>query len=537
MRRLVILGLDGATFDLMSPWAEQGRLPTFARLLDEGAWGALRSVPNMNTAPAWTTFMCGKNPGKHGVFWFAEEGEGAGTVRFVNAADRQATSIWRLLSDGGREVAAVNVPLTYPAETVNGVLLAGFDAPSTMSPGFCYPPGLIDELQRSCGRYDLHAAVAHHASAGRHELVVREALEAEETRVRAAVHLMKTRSWDVFMYMIKSTDQVAHYSWEYGSTSQRWLQPVYEYADAVAARFLDAAGPDCGILVMSDHGMGWRQPAAEYLSEILSQLGYVKRSRSDAGSATWRTFRLAKRLGSRAKGMLKRTLPGAYRRFAYQVRFGGIDWSGTRAYCDNTRSCLWVNLRGRNPNGIVAPEEYDGLIEELREVLLGLVDAETGEPVVEAAWTPEEIYSGPYTKQSPDLQIDWRYDRPVPGLVYKGRLGEARSATAARGFMHTLSGAHRRDGVLILQGPQFARAGKLEGSGLEDIAPTILHLAGLPVPDDMDGRVLLKALAEPYASAPVVRTGPTQAEEAAPSVYTEQEAADLEERLRSLGYL
>lgn len=157
MTRLLILGLDGATFDLVHPWVREGLLPTFAGLLTEGAWGPLRSVPNMNTAPAWTTFMTGKNPGKHGVFWFAEEGERPGEVRFVSAADRQATSLWRLLSDGGRKVAVVNVPLTYPAEPVNGFMVSGFDAPSTASPGFSRPVDLIHELERQCGRYILHA--------------------------------------------------------------------------------------------------------------------------------------------------------------------------------------------------------------------------------------------------------------------------------------------------------------------------------------------------------------------------------------------
>src|SRR4051812_24161015 len=140
MSRLIVLGLDGATFDLLLPWAEQGVLPNFAKLLAGGTAAELRSVPNMNTAPAWTTFMTGKNPGKHGIFWFAEEGERPGTVRFVNGADRRAETIWKMLSAAGKRVASVNVPLTFPAEVVNGVQLCGFDAPSTSSPGFSFPP-------------------------------------------------------------------------------------------------------------------------------------------------------------------------------------------------------------------------------------------------------------------------------------------------------------------------------------------------------------------------------------------------------------
>jgi predicted AlkP superfamily phosphohydrolase/phosphomutase len=536
--RLIVLGLDGATFDLMLPWAEQGVLPTFAKLLEGGTAAELRSVPNMNTAPAWTTFMTGKNPGKHGIFWFAEEGDKPGTVRFVNGGDRRATTIWRLLSDAGKRVASVNVPLTFPAEHINGIQLCGFDAPSTASNGFSHPPTAITDLEREVGDYILHAAVSHHAGAGRLGRVVKAALEAEETRVKAALHVLEQEPWDVFMYMVKSTDQVAHHAWEYGTNDQQWMKPVYEYADTVMARFLEHAGPDCGVIVMSDHGMGWRQPAVEFLNEVLSQLGYVKRRDQARKGTTWRLHRLARRLGARTRGWLKRRFPGVYARFGYQVRFGGLDWAGTQAYCDDSRSCVWVNLEGRNPNGIVAPADYERLVEDLREVLLNLTDPETGENVVASVWRPHEIYTGPFAERAPDLQIDWRYDRPVTGLAYEGRLGKARSARAAKGFMHKLTGAHRRHGVLVTYGPQFRPGAVLDDVGLEDVAPTILHLAGVPVPDDMDGRVLLEALTDEHAARPVVSSEANG--EIAPEpavVYTAGEEAEVEERLRSLGYL
>lgn len=536
MSRLLILGLDGGTLDLVVPWVEQGRMPTFARLLRDGASGPLRSVPNINTAPAWTSFMTGKNPGRHGIFWFAEEGEEAGRVRFVNAADRDGTTIWRHLSDAGRRVCVVNVPLTYPAEPVNGVMIAGFDAPSTTSSRFTHPEGLVAELERACGPYLLNAAVAGHASAGRRDKVVAEALRAEESRVRAVLHLMREQPWDVFMYMIKATDQAAHYLWDYEADSQEDLWPVYEYADAALARMLEVAGPDCGVLVMSDHGMGWRQPAAEYLNDVLAQLGYLTRKQSAGRSSTWKAFRVAKRLGPRAKGFVKSRFPGAYKRFGYQVRFGNIDWDNTSAYCDNTRSCVWINLRGRNPNGVVEADDYPRLMEEIKEVLLGLTDTATEEPVVEAVWSAEEIYSGPHTAEAPDLQIDWRYERPVSGLRYAGRLGDATATHSAKGTMNELTGAHRPLGMMVAAGPPFRR-GRVADARLEDIAPTLLHLEGLPVPDDMDGRVLLELLTEPLASAPVRvgaagGTGATAATE-----YSAEEAAEVEERLRALGYL
>jgi predicted AlkP superfamily phosphohydrolase/phosphomutase len=459
-------------------------------------------------------------------------------VKFVTAADRDAVSIWRLLSDAGRRLVVVNVPLTYPAEQVNGVMLAGFDAPSIKSSAFSQPAGLIDRLEDECGPYMLHAAVAHHANAGRVKRVVEASLTAEASRVNAMAHLLETEPWDVAMYMIKATDQVAHHVWDHDAESQEPLREVYRFADQTLARLLDIAGPDCDVVVMSDHGMGWRQPAAEYLSGILQQLGYLHRADTSGTGGRWRVFKLAKRMGPRAKGFVKRRLPGLYRRFGFQIRFGGIDWANTRAFSDNTRSCVWVNLKGRDPHGIVTPEAYAELVAELREVLSSLVDTETGEPAVAAVHTPDEIYAGPHTDEAPDLQIDWNYDRPVTGLRYDGKLGHAVSAQFSKGFMHGLSGAHRPQGVLIFRGPSFASGAQVDGAALQDLAPTILHLLEVPVPDDMDGRVLDEALAEPHASRPVVRSA---THEAGPQIkqvgYSDEEAAEVEERLSALGYL
>lgn len=538
MSRLFVLGLDGATFDLIRPWAERGDLPALAAAMRGGAVAPLRSVPNMNTAPAWTTFMTGVNPGKHGIFWFAERnGADASTVRFVTAADRRAPSVWRRLSDAGRRVIAVNVPLTYPAEPVNGVLLAGFDAPSTRSAGFSHPAGLLDDLEREVGRYVLHATIAPGDGVADRARVVQEILEAEESRVRAALHLMRTREWDVAMYMVKATDQAAHHVWDHRDPDQSAMLPVYRYADRALARFLEAAGEDVDVLVMSDHGMGWRQPAAEHVNEILRQLGFLARRERARSGVRWRAFRAARLLGPRTKAFLKHRLPGAYRTFGYQIRFGGIDWTRTRAYGDDTRSCVWVNLAGREPDGIVTADERARVLADVREVLEHLVDADTGKPIVEAVRSPEDSYVGPYVDAAPDLQIEWRYETPVAAVRYEGRLGRAESRRSAKGFMHGLTGAHRMDGVLVATGPSFRAGAVVEDAGLEDLAPTILHLLDVDVPDVLDGRVLREALSEPLASRPTRSGGDDVGGEVVPIGYSDAEAAEMEARLAALGYL
>src|SRR3972149_5948592 len=114
--RVLVIGIDAATMDLVRPWAEAGQLPAFARLFREGTQGLLRSVPNRNSAAAWTSMMTGKNPGKHGIFFFTEYQEGSFDYSYVNASYRDGVTLWRLLSDAGLQVGVINVPMTYPAE-------------------------------------------------------------------------------------------------------------------------------------------------------------------------------------------------------------------------------------------------------------------------------------------------------------------------------------------------------------------------------------------------------------------------------------
>ena len=168
--RLLIIGLDGATFDLIRPWAAAGKLPNIARLMETGVSAPLRSVPNQNSAPAWSSYATGKNPGKHGIFYFDERIEGTYNKRYLNGGFRQGESWWMIASRYGKVVGVINVPMSFPAEPVKGVMLAGLDAPSVDSPGFGYPPELMRELQTNVGEYTIEPGLPSYMKMGRKDL-------------------------------------------------------------------------------------------------------------------------------------------------------------------------------------------------------------------------------------------------------------------------------------------------------------------------------------------------------------------------------
>ena len=215
MSRVFIVGWDGATFDLIKPWIADGQLPHIAQILDDGVHGELRSTLPPMTFPAWTSFMTGKNPAKHGIFDFTRQRPGSYDLEFVNGGQRQAPSFWKLLSDAGRRVISISVPCTYPPEPVNGVMISGFDAPGlggksarADSRGM-YPPELCDELNREIGGHPMGAFIINEVNRGTPEIGLERMIKVVERKAATAKYLMETRDWDCFMILFGESDGVA----------------------------------------------------------------------------------------------------------------------------------------------------------------------------------------------------------------------------------------------------------------------------------------------------------------------------------------
>lgn len=562
--RLLIIGLDGATFDLIRPWAAAGKLPNLARLLAEGTSAALRSVPNQNSAPAWSSYATGKNPGKHGIFYFDERIEGSYKTRYLNASFRRGDAWWTIASRAGLRVGVVNVPLSYPADPVNGVMLAGLDAPGVDSPGFSHPPELIKELQARVGDYVIEPGVPSYIKMGRRDLAERAIFEAEEKRLAYVRYLMTTRPWDVFHVTFTSTDAAHHFFWKdmdpshpehdpveaqrYGDTILR----VYQQADAIVGE-LTRLAPDAAVMVMSDHGGGFNQRGAEYLNGWLASLGLLhtvdegpvpastRLKQALAAPLKWAYDLADHHLSREGKLRLVRLFPGLRERVETMITFGNIDWRRTRAYAYGARDDLWINLQGREPQGIVSPAEYHALRDEIIAKLYASRDVVDHEPVVEEALPREAVYHGPYLHKAPDILIRWRTTRVIRG-IYLPQPGQPPPPPPPLTPSFN-NGGHRLHGIFIMAGPGVRRGQTFEGAVLWDLAPTILHYLGLPVPDDMDGRVLADAFTEEWLSRRPVRVasasevGSDGADPSRRSDYSPDEQAIIEQRLRGLGYV
>jgi predicted AlkP superfamily phosphohydrolase/phosphomutase len=563
-QRVMVIGLDGATFDLMRPWLAEGKLPTIARLMREGAAGEMTSVPNMNSGAAWATFATGLNPGKHGVYWLVEYKPNSYELQPTNALSRHGETIWARLSRRGKRVAVLNVPITWPAEPVNGVLVAGWDCPGVRSRGFTYPPEFAQELLRACdGEFIITAAYEAPEATLKGDLAlgIRTIHKQTESHLKAARYVLSQGPWDLFIVIFTATDIAHHLLWKTFDPNHPAYDPqeaaryggaiydIYRQLDDAIAELIQYADEDTTVIVMSDHGAGMKAGAVHSLNRWLESQGLLKRTEARPSSLRRQTMRLladaiwASRrvLNEAQRERIKGWLPmlrGLRSKAEMHLYSAQIDWSRTLAYGNDADDFIRINLKGREPQGIVAPEDYEALRDHIIERLYAWRDPQSGRPLVEKVWKREEIYFGPFVDKADDILIRWADF--VPQGLDDGRLERPRQ------FFDQISGGHKPNGILIMRGPGIVPGTVIEGAELLDMPPTILHLLGEPVPTIMDGKVLTQAFSPDALAAhpPVVGEGEWMASVFRPpsSVssgegYSEEEAHLVEERLRGLGYL
>ena len=566
MQRVFMVGWDGATFDLIRPWVAEGKLPTISRLMDEGVHGELESTMPPWTFPAWTSFMTGMNPGKHGIFDFFGPREGSYDLEFVNGGHRRAATFWKLLSDAGRKVVSISLPCTFPPEKVNGVMISGFDFPGEGPGSFVdsrgmYPPQLFDELNSKVGPHPIDASISKEVNRGEFDVVIERILETIRAKAATAKYLMKEHDWDCFMILFGESDGTGHQFWKFTDPNSPLytehpdqlgdsLLRVYQELDRQLAEMVEKLPDDVTLMMMSDHGFGGVSDWCLYPNCWLHEQGWL--------TLHERRTRWTDRLLNALKLWAVQSLPAWMQRSIYRhaswlvgriearSRFGSIDWSGTRAYFDETPyfPMLRINLQGRQPEGIVAPADYESVREEVIEMLESWVHPQTGQPIVEKVFRREDVYSGPCVENAPDVIPKWalhdgysyafRKCASSPDLRWIDQV-DPRTPENQQ-FYASKSGTHRDHGIFLARGPGIRQGETVSDARIIDLAPTILALLDVPLPADMDGRVLEEIFADQDVPGHAFQTASALVEESS-LTYSLDDEAKVSDRLRALGYI
>jgi predicted AlkP superfamily phosphohydrolase/phosphomutase len=378
-------------------------------------------------------------------------------------------------------------------------------------------------------------------------------------RQQVATHLMDTEPWDLFVAVFVATDRAAHSFWHCMAASdddpdarfRHAIRDVYQSADEAIGALLERVDEDTVVIVLSDHGFGPLHRVVN-LNRWLAEAGYLHfRPSQSKPAGRWRA-----RLINQLTSAYRRMPPGL--RIGFRSKLGAqrfqrikgdvestlfssaIEWSKTKAYALGAGGKIYLNLVGREPEGVVQPGiEYEALRDELVDTLSALQDPETGQRIVRRVWRREELYHGSLLDQAPDLAIEWadygywgrgRYD------IWAAPVFEDRRTMDYSEL--SLTGTHQPDGILIISGPGVRDGAEIDGARIVDLMPTVLGILGLPAPAYMDGDVLQTAFVDgaiesTTASFTDLDTTSTEDE----FVYTDEDAAQISRRLKDLGYL
>ena len=557
--RVMVIALDGATWNLAHPWMEAGFMPNLARLVADGVSAVMLSELPPSSVPNWPAFMTGKNAGKHGCLWWLRRDATGHLNRVpIDSQSVYGDTIWSYLSSHGKKVLVQNVPVTYPVEPVNGVMISGLLTPRSAE-DFVYPDSLKTDVDTAVGGYQIYPQGGY--GRGRERAFLNALITNIRQHTQAADFLLRTQVWDFFILVLGPTDEGSHKYWHYLDPDHHLhhpeeaakfgdsIQKLYIAADEAIGELSRHMRENDTLIVMSDHGFG---PVDRFFlpNNWLMQQGYLQLKQSAATLFRRALFRanftprniypLGKQILSFLRGF------GELRQRLDPGRQGGksplrkiflseddIEWSRTRVIATGfINSQIFINLRGREPEGIVNTSDYEPLRDRLIVELSSVVNPLTSKPHYDRIYRREELYSGPLLDTLPDLLC-------VPADLRTADSGMDFRSTKLFETDLALSGTHRAEGIFAMVGPGVLRGSEIPPIRIFDLAPTIIHRLGLPVPNDMDGQVITAALdANRLAVQPVHFTAARNVRSrGSEEEYREEDEETITNRLRDLGYL
>lgn len=437
-RKAVVVGIDGVPYSFLQQQMVRGRMNYFARLVNKGSFRRMRSVIPTVSSVAWSSYMTGKNPGKHNIYGFVDRRPNPMEIFIPTSSHMKSETLWEILSRNGMHVVVINVPVTYPPREVNGVLIAGFLA--TRLEKAVYPPSLSTKLEDMGYRIDVDAWQAHEDK----DAFLEDVHHTLERRIETAFYLMDNSKWDFFQVHIMETDRINHFLWEHWENEDATYAPqfikFYERIDRFLGEMESRVGENTDLIILSDHGFCTLKKEV-FLNRWLEDQGLLHLKEGEK--------RALKDIKAKSK--------------AYSLIPGRI----------------FVNVKGREQMGSVDSDEaYEEVRNELTGRLPYMMDQDTGERIIQAVYKREELYKGPCFEQAPDLVVT-----PEDGYDLKGNLDRERlTHKGPLVGMHTFG-----DAALYIRGHELPS----KEFCITDVMPTILKLMNVPVPEDVDGSVLL----------------------------------------------
>jgi len=491
--KVIVIGLDGATWDLIKPWAEDGKLPTFEYLMENGAWGVLESTIPPYSPIAWNSIYTGVYPIKHGIFGSFKREKDSYHFRPVLSKDRKVEAIWNILSLFERRSILINLPFTYPPEKINGIMITGLGTPDRSS-NFTYPPDFRDILIKKFPNYDVDFNEEKLSYEKDISWLLQKVRDVTSAQIELTKFLMRNENWNLLFSVFRAPDVIQHYFW----SNREIILEVYNYIDDFLRYLLDAIDENTTLILCSDHGFSEVKKTV-YINNWLEQEGFLKIKTKKTqkfidilgiNAINLKSFITKLGLWSFVKKFRDTELFKKVLEIIPNPEYGelfNVDWNKTKAYffygSDGT---IYINLKGREPLGIVNGDEYDKIINDLKAALLNLRDPETGDRVIEKVLTRKELINNDFNilDDIPDVFLlknkhyklsGYNPNKTIFGPPVVGRLKRPAD--------------HDINGIFLAYGSSIKHT-KVNAS-VVNIMPTILAILNLPISMHVDGKPLL----------------------------------------------
>jgi predicted AlkP superfamily phosphohydrolase/phosphomutase len=543
--KVLVIGLDGATWNLIKPWADEGKLPTIKKLMNDGIWGELESSIPFVTCPAWKCYSTGKNPGKLGVFNWVNFNNESKKVEVVSTSTSfRGKEIWDYLGENDFRCGIINMPLTYPPKQVNGFMVCG--PPALDRSNYTFPLELKTKLKESY-QYQIMPKLDFIGAASFYkDQAILESMKIIKNKFTIAKRLLKSEKLDFLHLTIFSIDTIQHFFWNameimderYGNVMEKcWMMIDYEIGE-----LLKQTDSETHTFLMSDHGFT-KLKASFHINMWLIDRGYLRIK--DSRRSTF--FKIIARIGltqDRIMRLMK------YKIFRIIVNFLSlrlkvtairrqflnsegeqniistiktVDWEKTKAIAIG-ENCININLPASS-------NEYEEICKKISEKLKLIVDPMTNEVIFENIRSRKDVYEGEFSSNAPDLLILPKEGYRSVSVVKNGDLWSYPKDGR-------WSGCHKLNGIFAAQGPKIKNGIKINDVRIYDLAPTILYLCGLPIPSDMDGKVLIETFEEEHMMEhPITELSDEEVKSPRNNRALKKDKEEIIERLKKLGYI
>jgi predicted AlkP superfamily phosphohydrolase/phosphomutase len=458
-RKMLVIGLDGAPPELVFE-KYRNELPHINQLMQNSVWGKLQSCDPPITVPAWTAMMSSQDPGQLGCYGFRNRVDcGYEKMRVATSCAVNAPRVWDILSRAGKQVVVIGVPQTYPVNAVNGVMVSCFLTPSTQN-AYTYPQALQHEIAALVGEY---MPDVRNFRTNDKDRLLGQIYEMTEKRFRLVRHLLRTQPWDFFMFVEMGADRLHHGFWKFsdpahpkyeaGNRFENSLRDYYRYFDHRIGQLLNLLDGDTVVCLLSDHG-AQKMAGSICLNEWLIANGYLALKRKPDSVAPLSPCE--------------------------------VDWTKTVAWAEGGYyGRVFLNVKGREPQGKVEPRDAENLLVDLAAQIAAILDHD-GRPLATKSFLPAQLYRA-CNGVPPDL------------LIYFDGLQWRSAGSVGFNAIHTFANDsgpddanHSREGIFVMSDPQNSGNSRVvSATSLYDIAPTILQVFGMAVPDWMIGAAIV----------------------------------------------